>query len=82
MSLAETGDSTGSVSLSGLFEGRFEPAQSRIGLADLANIMCRGGWPALQANGLTSPSAVVAGYLDALFNVSMPRAGCSSTVAG
>lgn len=81
MSLAETGDSTGAVSLSGLFEGRFEPAQSRIGLADLADIMCRGGWPALQASGLTSPSTVVAGYLDALFNVSMPRAGKSPIVS-
>lgn len=48
MSLAETGDSTGAVSLLGLFEDSFQPAQSHIDLTDLANIVCRGGWPALQ----------------------------------
>ena len=81
MSLAETGDSTGAVSLSGLFEDRFEPMQSHLGLADLADIVCRGGWPALQTGESTNPKAVAAGYLDALFEVSMPHAGKSPVLS-
>ena len=77
MSLAETGDSTGAVSLLGLFEDSFQPAQSHIDLADLANIVCRGGWPALQTKKLADPRAVTDEYLNALFDVSMPRAGKS-----
>ena len=61
----------------GLFEDSFQPAQSHIDLADLANIVCRGGWPVLQTKKLADPRAVTDEYLNALFDVSMPRAGKS-----
>ncbi len=45
LSLWESGDSNGRVSLSGLLEGRFEPCRGRLGLEDVAWLACRGGWP-------------------------------------
>ncbi len=48
MSLYESGDSSGDVSLGGLFNGRFESAYGRIAsLDDLARLTVRGGWPGL-----------------------------------
>ena len=47
MSLFESGDSDGSVSLSGLFEGRTDySARSGLTLERAAFLACRGGWPA------------------------------------
>ena len=46
MTLWESGESTGDVSLSALFDGQQEvTAHSRLGLEDLAHAICRGGWP-------------------------------------
>lgn len=46
MSLYESGDSTGEVSLKDLFEGVEElDGESRIGIDRLAFLVCRGGWP-------------------------------------
>lgn len=46
MSLAETGDSTGEVSLESLFETAAEPeGYSQKSVEDLAFLICRGGWP-------------------------------------
>jgi len=45
MSLSETGDSDNSVSLSGLFEGRFQNARVRAELRGLAGLIRKGGWP-------------------------------------
>lgn len=46
MSLWESGDSTGEVSLGDLFAGK-DPtgAANRLKLEDLAELVCRGGWP-------------------------------------
>ena len=47
MSLFESGESDGSVSISGLFEGKTDySARSDISLERMAFIVCRGGWPA------------------------------------
>ena len=47
MSLWESGESTGTVSLSALFNGRdFDGGASVLGLEELAFLLCRGGWPA------------------------------------
>ena len=46
MTLAETGESNASVSLSALFDGYFNPTDSTIGLEQLSRMICRGGWPA------------------------------------
>jgi predicted AAA+ superfamily ATPase len=45
MALSESGHSNGSVSLLGLFEGRFEPSRVSTSLYDIATYICRGGWP-------------------------------------
>jgi len=48
MSLFESGESNGSVSLSSLFSSTtpIDPQKSEITIPDLAFLMCRGGWPA------------------------------------
>ena len=48
MSLFESGESNGSVSLSSLFLSTtpIDPQKSEITIPDLAFLMCRGGWPA------------------------------------
>jgi predicted AAA+ superfamily ATPase len=76
MTLAEMGLSTASVSLAGLFEGRFSSQLVQQPLAPLARILCKGGWPAL-VNRDVSSSAYLDAYFDALFSVSMPRKGLS-----
>jgi len=47
MSLYESGESTGAVSLSDLFNGRWEPVvgTSPVDINRLAFLICRGGWP-------------------------------------
>ena len=45
MSLYETGDSNGSVSLLDLKNGRFSKAMSQKDINDYAYYICRGGWP-------------------------------------
>ena len=46
MSLYESGDSTGDVSLKSMFDGTAEPdGASELGIDRLAFLICRGGWP-------------------------------------
>lgn len=46
MSLFESGESTGSVSLRNLFEGHtFDPQPCQLDLQQIAYLVCRGGWP-------------------------------------
>lgn len=46
MSLAESGDSNGEISLKGLFNPRYKgESASEAGLEDIAYLICRGGWP-------------------------------------
>ena len=48
MSLWESGESTGMVSLAGLFaEGEFSGGESKASLEEVAFSCCRGGWPAV-----------------------------------
>lgn len=46
MSLYESGESTGEVSLADIFEGKDISGVSKLSLEDLASIIVRGGWPA------------------------------------
>lgn len=75
MSLVESGQSSGKVSLSGLFSGAFEPVLVQQKLPPLAETICRGGWPGLVGKGITDSNPFLDSYLDALFNVSIPRKG-------
>lgn len=46
MSLYESGESTGAISLKDLFEGKaLETQQNKLDIDDIAYLTCRGGWP-------------------------------------
>ena len=81
MTLWERGLSTGAVSLSGLFEGSFEPSACDASLAPLADAICCGGWPALLGANAQTAAEVVDQYLDAMFEVSVPTKGGTSDMA-
>ncbi len=51
MSLYETGDSNGTVSLLDIKNGRFSPAVSKKDINDYAYFVCRGGWPVAIGKG-------------------------------
>ena len=78
MTLAESGDSTGAVSLSGLFAGRFTPQQCQTSAERLVAIACRGGWP--EAVDMTPEDAqmVAREYMRLLRLESVPRLGFKS----
>ena len=75
MSLWESGESTGEVSLSSLFSGiPFESATARdISLDEMAFIVCRGGWP--QTVGRTGERALVTSqeYLEGVVESDISR---------
>lgn len=81
MTLAESGDSSCAVSLSGLFRGEFNPCQVSSNAELLVELACRGGWP--EAVGLDAADAQVIAreYLRALRRESAPRLGKDSEVA-
>lgn len=61
MSLYESGDSNGTVSLRELFNGNVrKAAKSDLGIRDLAFLICRGGWP--KAVGQTGRVALQQAY--------------------
>ncbi len=74
MSLVESGESSGGISLSGLFDGKFEPVISKTGLGDIVGAMCRGGWPLLVSRGINDGLEYVRQYLDATFDPDIMRA--------
>ena len=75
MSLWESGESSGSVSLAKLFEGCDFPASASSGmtLADVAFATCRGGWP--QSIGMSRRAALeqAFNYVDALVERDISR---------
>ncbi len=81
MTLWERGLSTGAVSLSGLFDHAFEPSACETSLAALADAICCGGWPALVGDGPQTAAEVVEQYLDAMYEVSVPKKGGVSATA-
>ena len=81
MTLYEQGISSGSVSLSGLFCGIFEPQETSIGLEDYAEAICRGGWPALLGASAARAQGTIDEYLDLLFDISMRRLGRNPLLA-
>ena len=75
MTLQESGDSTGLASLSGLFDGIFTPSQCPNGIAGLAGLCCRGGWPAALDQNAEDAQLIVREYLEAVFEQSAPHLG-------
>lgn len=67
MSLYETGESNGSVSLRDMFEGKAEvTAMSNLSIEDLAYAICRGGWPATLRMDRADALDVAKDYVDAV----------------
>lgn len=67
MSLFESGDSTGEISLGALLAGEgFEPMSTGKGIEDVAEAIVRGGWPAAIGRGEASARKIVKGYCDAV----------------
>lgn len=64
MSLAESGESTGKVSLSSLFAGDVPSVQApQVKLADLAELAARGGWPAMMGKPSARAQRVARSYV-------------------
>ena len=81
MSLQETGESAAVVSLAALFEGDFRPQLVQQRLAPIAEMICRGGWPALLGRDSLSATEYLEGYFDALFEVNIEKRGLNGETA-
>ena len=81
MTLQESGDSTGTASLAGLFDGHFAPAPCGLGVTRLASLICRGGWPDSIEHSPTDAQAIIRAYLDALHDQSVPQLGGSPLIS-
>lgn len=67
MSLYESGDSTGNVSLKGLFEGDFRTVNGRSpGLEGISWLVIRGGWPGLLGSDDESAGLILSDYINKL----------------
>ena len=75
MSLYESGESSGDISLQSLFSPDGEPifAENKMGLEDIAFLICRGGWP--QSTFLGGDDALLQSfdYLDAVVKSDISR---------
>jgi predicted AAA+ superfamily ATPase len=81
MSLQESGDSTGEVSLAALFDGRFSYSTSDMTVDKLVSLCCRGGWPeAIDVNAARA-LRMARGYVDAAIDQSVPSKGGNPDVA-
>lgn len=64
MTLFESGDSNGTVSLADLFEGAIPSAAApELNLEDLCELIVRGGWPAFRGKSSARASRMAAGYV-------------------
>lgn len=74
MSLFESGESTGAISLRDLFEGKTVTAADRHTLEEIAFLICRGGWP--KSIGLPEKSALFQGidYFESIIANDISRA--------
>ena len=74
MSLFESGESSGSVSLRGLLAS--EPASGPappLKLSDIADLACRGGWPGLLGDEPAAAQLQLRGYLDEISRTDISR---------
>ena len=81
MSLFENGYSNGSVSLKGLFNGKFHASPVQTSARTIAKAICQGGWPAACECDDDLLGDIPAQYLDALFNVSTVKHGLNRQTA-
>ena len=81
MTLSESGESTGQVSLSGLFEGKFQPCLVEKDTPGLVAAACRGGWPEALDLDAESAQLIAQEYLRAAFAISIPALGLDGDIA-
>jgi len=73
MSLYESNESNGKVSLRDLFDGKTDiGAKSTLTIEQIANAICRGGWPAAVISRKQSPQMAI-NYVDAVINLDIQR---------
>ena len=75
MSLWESKDSNGSVSLSDLFDGKITDlyAESKLTIEDIAYLLCRGGWPGTLSLQKNRALDVAYNYVDEIINLDIHR---------
>ena len=76
MSLFESGESSGAVSLGRLLDGE-RPADGRsdLGIAEIADLVCRGGWPWLLEESPIGAQSRLRGYLGEIARTDVARSG-------
>ncbi|MCY3924320.1 MAG: DUF4143 domain-containing protein [bacterium] len=75
MSLFESGESDGSVSLGALLNGGgCDGAGSDVTVTDMAEIVCRGGWPRNLGRPAEAAGELLEGYLDEMARLDLPEA--------
>jgi predicted AAA+ superfamily ATPase len=73
MSLYESNESNGKVSIKDLFEGKTDiGAKSTLTIEQIAHAICRGGWPAAVISVKQSPR-IAMNYVDAIINLDVQR---------
>ncbi len=74
MSLWESGESTGTISLSALFNGELpKPTTSRLSIPDIARLICRGGWPEAIHCSDAASLRIAQNYVNAVIEEDVPR---------
>lgn len=81
MSLFESGESTGQVSLSGLFDGEFTPCVAERDTMGLVEAACRGGWPEAVDMDVDAAQLIAREYITAALGVSVPALGLDPDIA-
>lgn len=81
MSLFESGESTGQVSLEGLFAGEFTPCVAERDTLGLVEAACRGGWPEAVGMDVSSAQLIAREYVTAALGVSIPALGLDPDIA-
>ena len=81
MSLFESGESSGQVSLSGLFAGEFTPCVAERDTMGLVEAACRGGWPEAVDMDVDAAQLIAREYVTAALGVSVPALGLDPDIA-
>lgn len=81
MSLFESGESTGQVSLEGLFAGEFTPCVAERDTLGLVEAACRGGWPEAVDMEVDVVQLIAREYVTAALGVSIPALGLDPDIA-
>ena len=76
MSLFESGESTGAVSLGRLLNGeRSVASRSELPLTEVVDLLCRGGWPWLLGTAVLDAQSRLRDYLGEIARTEIPRSG-------